>query len=106
MTTISPRTLLPRRIPQPRDDGGKVVTPVRLKATTWLKVQMMADAKQVSASRLNECEVEAFVEEHWSKLSPQVIAALLYARYPRALPWITPRWIESIHRRLTNRKRP
>ena len=52
MTTISPRTLLPRRIPQPRDDGGKVVTPVRLKATTWLKVQMMADAKQVSASRL------------------------------------------------------
>ena len=56
--------------------------------------------------RLNECEVEAFVEEHWNKLSPQVIAALLYARYPRALPWITPRWIESIHRGLTNRKRP
>lgn len=52
MTTISSRALLPRRIPQPRDDGGKVVTPVRLKATTWLKVQMMADAKQVSASRL------------------------------------------------------
>ena len=52
MTTISSRALLPRRIPQPRDDGCKVVTPVRLKATTWLKVQMMADAKQVSASRL------------------------------------------------------
>lgn len=56
--------------------------------------------------RLKECEVEAFVEEHWSKLSPQVIAALLYARYPRSLPHITARWVESIHRRLTNRKRP
>lgn len=56
--------------------------------------------------RLNECEVEAFVEEHWSKFSPQVIAALLYARYPRSLPHITARWVESIHRRLTTRKRP
>lgn len=52
MTITPSRTLLPRRVPQPRDDGGKVVTPVRLKATTWLKVQMMADAKGVSASRL------------------------------------------------------
>lgn len=64
MTTISPRTLLPRRVPQPRsnDDGGKVVTPVRLKATTWLKVQMMADAKQVSASRLISELVEANIK--------------------------------------------
>ena len=62
MTTISSRALLPRRIPQPRDDGGKVVTPVRLKATTWLKVQMMADAKQVSASRLISELVEANIQ--------------------------------------------
>lgn len=63
MTTISPRTLLPRRIPQTRDDGGRVVTPVRLKATTWLKVQMMADAKQVSASRLISELVEANIQK-------------------------------------------
>lgn len=65
MTTISPRTLLPRRVPQPRtpDDGGKVVTPVRLKASVWLKVQMMADAKQVSASRLISELVEANIKE-------------------------------------------
>lgn len=84
-------TQIPERNTSPRPDAGR---------------RSMQAEEVAIRRRLNECEVEAFVEEHWSKLSPQVIAALLYARYPRALPWITPRWIESIHRRLTNRKRP
>jgi len=43
-----------KRIPQgqTKDEGGKVVTPVRLRIDTWRTVQRLANARRITASRL------------------------------------------------------
>lgn len=54
-----------KRVPQGKipDEGGRVVTPIRLPANTWRRVQAMADRRRVSASRLIAEWVEAHVKE-------------------------------------------
>lgn len=54
--------------------------------------------------RLAECQVELMVENLWDKHSPQHIAGLIRARYPQSMMFITARWVESIHQRLTKRR--
>ena len=54
-----------KRIPQTRlnDDGGRVPTKVRLKPNIWRKVQHLADAQRISASRLLTEMIERQVDD-------------------------------------------
>lgn len=54
---------------------------------------------------LYQCGAERVVEDLWPTHSPERIAGLLHARYPHAMNFITARWVESIKRRIDNRKR-
>jgi predicted DNA-binding ribbon-helix-helix protein len=54
-----------KRIPQAKvsDEGGRVVTPVRLPANVWRRVQRIANQRRVSASRLIAEWVEVYLKE-------------------------------------------
>lgn len=63
-------------------------------------------AEEASISAYLELtKVEQFVENNWITHSPQHIAGLLSRRKDMGIPWITARWVESIKRRIDNRKR-
>lgn len=68
-------------------------------------IRSMREEEAVIMQRLTDQQVEAMVERYWKDCAPQHIAGLIRSRYPQSMMFITARWVESIKRRIDNRKR-
>lgn len=69
-------------------------------------IRSMQNEEAVIMQRLTDQQVEAMVERYWKDCTPPPhIAGLIRSRYPQSMMFITARWVESIKRRIDNRKR-
>lgn len=54
---------------------------------------------------LAAANVDKIVETMWPHHSPQQIAGFIRVQAKRRFPWITPRWVEGVKRRIDTKRR-
>lgn len=68
-------------------------------------IRSMREQEWFIDQQLRQLDVEKVVETHWHSQGPEQIAANLRVLYPQTLLFMTAKWVESIKRRIDNRKR-